>query len=121
MPLVLHHAEGDDENEQIDGVEAGETGEPELALGERSAAIGVVVGEDVTGDEEEHADEDVAVVDERIENAEVRRREMKENDGDGEQSANAGEGREGWSAVDCRPRDRSRRLSDLRLGFRSGL
>jgi hypothetical protein len=84
VPLVLHHAEGDDEYEQIDGIETGEAGEPELTLDQGTGTIGVVVGEDVAGDEEEDADEDVAVVDERIENAEVRRCEMKENDGDGE-------------------------------------
>ena len=32
VPLVLHHAEGDEEDEEIDGIETGEAGEPELAL-----------------------------------------------------------------------------------------
>ncbi len=72
VPLVLQHGDGDDEDEEIDGIETREAGEPELALGEGLRAVGVVVGEDVAGDEEEDADEDVAVVDEGIEEAEVR-------------------------------------------------
>ena len=71
VPLVLHHAEGDEEHEEVDGVEAGEAGEPELALDEGFGAVGVVVGEDVAGDEEEDTHEDVTVIDDGIEEAEV--------------------------------------------------
>ena len=59
-----------------------------------AAAVGVVVGEDVAGDEEEDADEDVAVVDEGVEKAEVRRREMKRMMKMARQGADAGEGGE---------------------------
>jgi hypothetical protein len=92
VPLISDHGDGEEEDEEIDRVEAGETGEPEFALAEGSAAIGVVVGEDVAGDKEEDADEDEAVVDEGIEKAEVRGREVKENDEDREEGADAGEG-----------------------------
>ena len=61
-------------------------------------AVSVVVGEDVAGDEEEDADEDIAVIDEGIEKAEVRRGEMEKNDEDGEEGADAGEGGQGWLA-----------------------
>ena len=117
VPLVLQHADGDDEDEEIDGIETGEAGEPELALAEGFAAVGVVVGEDVAGDEEEEADEDVAVVDEGIEKAEMRRREVEEDDEDGEQSADAGERREGRLASGGRLRSQCWRLHDLGLGL----
>ena len=47
MPLVTHHADGEQEHEEIDGIQTGETGEPELTLAKGLAAVGVVVGEDV--------------------------------------------------------------------------
>jgi hypothetical protein len=90
MPLVAHHADGEQENEEIDGIQTGETGEPELTLAKGFAAVGVVVGEDVAGDEEEDADEDIAVVDEGIKKTEVRRSEVEENDEDCEQGTDAG-------------------------------
>src|SRR5271154_6429702 len=105
MPLVLNHAYGEDEDEKIDGIEAGEAGEPELALGEGSAAIGVVVGEDVAGDEEEDADEDVSVVDEGVEKDEMRRGEEKEDDEDGKESADSCEGRKLGLSRSCRFRN----------------
>ena len=83
VPLVQNHAEGDDEDEEVDGIETREAGEPEVALDECFAAVGIVVGEDVTGDQEEDADEDVAVIDERVQKAEVGRREVEEDDEDG--------------------------------------
>jgi len=82
VPLVLHHAEGDEENEEIDGVETREACEPELALEECFAAVGIVVGKDVAGDEEEDANKDVAIVDEGVKKAEMRGREVEEDDKD---------------------------------------
>jgi hypothetical protein len=81
LPLALQHVEGEDEDEKIDGIESGEAGEPEVALDEGRGAVGVIVSEDVAGDEEEDADEDVAIVDDGIEETEMRRREVKEDDG----------------------------------------
>jgi hypothetical protein len=66
LPLVLHHPQRDEENEEIDGIETGEAREPELTFIEISAPVGIVVGEDIAGDEEEDADEDVSVVDEGV-------------------------------------------------------
>jgi hypothetical protein len=117
VPLVLEHADREDEDEEIDGIEARETGEPELALREGFAAVGVVVGEDVARDDEEDTDEDVSVIDEGIEEAEVRGREVKEDDEDGEQGADASEGGEGWLASGCGLMGRGRRLLDLGFGF----
>ena len=91
-PLVLDHARRYEQNEEIDGVETGEAGEPELALVEIAAAVGIVVGKDVAGDEEEDSNEDVSVVDEGVEKAEMRRGEVEEDDEDGEEGADAGEG-----------------------------
>ncbi len=90
VPLVLHHAERDEENEQVDGIKAGEAGQPELALDQSLRAVGVVVGEHVARDEEEHANEDIAIVDDRVEETQMRWREVKEDDEDGEQGADAG-------------------------------
>jgi hypothetical protein len=84
VPLILEHAEGEDEDKEIDGIETRDARKPKLAFAEGFAAVGVVVGKDVAGDEEEDADEDVAIVDERIEKAEVRRCEVEEDDEDGE-------------------------------------
>jgi hypothetical protein len=113
VPFVAHHGDGEQEHEEIDGIEAGETGEPELALAEGFAAVGVVVGEDVAGDEEEDADEDVTVVDEGIEKAEMGRREVEEDDEDREEGADAGECGQRWLA----------RVNGLgsRSGWRRGL
>ena len=83
-----------------------------------AAAVGVVVSEDIAGDQEEDADEDVAVVDEGVQKAEVRRREVKENDEDGEQGADAGEGGERGFAGGGRPS--GWHLSLLRLGLSLG-
>ena len=83
---------GDDEDQDVDGIETGEAGEPELALAEGDGAVGVVVGEDEAGEQEEEADEDVGVVDDGVEQAEVRRGEVEEDDADGEEGADAGEG-----------------------------
>jgi len=92
VPLVLNHAEREDQDQEIDGVEAGEASQPELALDEGPGTIGVVVGENVAGDEEEDADEDVAVINDGIKEPEVRWCEVKEDDEDGKESANAGKG-----------------------------
>ncbi len=82
-------------SQKIDGIETRESGEPELALDEGLCAVGVVVGEDVAGDKEEGADKDVAVVDDWVEKAEVRRREVEEDDGQGEQGTDTGKRRQG--------------------------
>ncbi len=84
VPLFLNHAERDDQDQEIDGVKTREAGQPKLPLDESLGAIGVVVGEDVAGDEEEDADEDVTVIDDGIKESEVRRREVEEDDEDGE-------------------------------------
>ena len=118
-PFVLHHADGDEEDEEINGIEAGDAGEPELTFTEGPGALRVVVGEDVTGDEKEDADEDIAVVDERIEKAKMGRREMKQDDSEGEQGADSCERRQrSLASVRCM-RNRRGRLSELgfRLGF----
>jgi hypothetical protein len=98
LPLVLNHAERDQENKEIDRIKAGETGEPEVALRKRIAAVGVVVGENVPGDEEEDSDKNIAVVDKWVEKTEVRRREMEQNDEDCKQCADAGECGQRWLA-----------------------
>jgi hypothetical protein len=69
VPFVLHHAKGDEENKEVDGIEPREACKPEFALEERFAAVGIVVGKDVAGDEEEDANKDVAIVDEGIKKA----------------------------------------------------
>ena len=79
------------QNKEIDRIETGETGQPKLALVEIAAAVGVVVGKDVAGDEEEDSNEDVSVVDEGIEKAKMRWGEVEEDDEDGEEGADAGE------------------------------
>ena len=117
MPLILHHADGEHEDEKVDRVKTREAGEPELALAECFGALGVVVGEDVAGDEEEDADKDVAVVDEWIENAEMRRREVEEDDGDSEKGANTGERRKWRLACGRGLRSRRVRLGSLRSGL----
>ena len=89
VPLVLDHAEGDEEHEEVDGVEAGEAGQPELTLDEGLRAVGVVLGEDVAGDEEEDANKDVAVVDDGVEEAEMWWGEVEEDDEDSEQGTDA--------------------------------
>ena len=33
VPLFLHHADGDEQDEEIDGIQARDAGQPELALG----------------------------------------------------------------------------------------
>src|SRR6202000_266043 len=105
--------------EEIDRIEAGETGKPELPFAEGFAAIGVVVSKNVTGDEKENSDEDKAVVDEGIENAQMRGREVKENDEDREQGADAGQRGQRWLTHLSGPRGWSGGRRDLycRLGF----
>src|SRR6266567_3604883 len=98
VPLQLEHLERDDQREQKDRIEPREAGQPELALDQRSGPIGVVVGQDVAGDQEEHVHEHVAVVDDPIQRSEVRRREVKEDDIEGEERANAREGGQRWFA-----------------------
>jgi hypothetical protein len=115
VPLILDHARGDEQNKKVDRIEAREAGEPELALVEILATVGVVVSKDVTGDEEEDADEDVSVVDKRVQNAEMGRREVEENDKDGKQCPNACEGGELWLAKGRRPRSLYLRLFDFEL------
>ncbi len=77
---------------KIDRIEPRETGEPELALVERGAAVEVVVGEDETRDQEEDVDEDEAVLNKGTKRAEVGRREVEENDIERQQGTDAGEG-----------------------------
>jgi hypothetical protein len=117
IPLVLHHTEGDDENEKIDRIKTREAGEPEVALDESFAAVSVVVGEDVAGDQEEDADEDITVIDKGIEKAKMGRREVEEDDEDGEEGADAGKRGQRRFAGKARPGGRSRRLSDFGLGL----
>ena len=117
MPLVANHGDGKEKDEEIDGVQPRETGEPELTFDQEFATVGVVVGEDVAGDEEEDADEDVAIVDEWKEKAEVRRREVEEDNREGEKGADAGERRQRRLARDCGLGSRSGRPLDLGFGL----
>jgi hypothetical protein len=110
VPLVLDHAEGDEQHEEVDGIEAREAGQPELTLDEGLRTVGVVIGEDVARDEEEDAYEDVAVVDDGIEQTEVWGGEVEEDDEDSEQGTNTGESWQGRLAdSDCK----GSRLFDL--------
>ncbi len=83
------------QGKQINGIEPREAGDPEVALVERLGAVGIVIRKDVAGDQEEDADEDVAAVDEGVEQAQMRRREVEEHNTEREQRANAGQGRQG--------------------------
>jgi hypothetical protein len=92
LPFDREQRKGEQEDEEVGGVEAGEAGYPEVAFDQSGGAAGVVVGEDEAGDQEEAADKDEAVVEDGLEPGEVRRGEVEEQDGDGEQRADAGEG-----------------------------
>jgi hypothetical protein len=103
-PFLAEERDGEREDEEVDGVDAGETGDVEATPGE-GGAVCVVVGEDESGDEEEEADEGEGVVDDGPENTRQGGREVEEHDVDREQGAQAGEGGE-------------RRLATGRIGGR---
>ena len=65
--LLRQHAHREQQAEGIDGIEAGEASRPEAARGERPplGAIGVVVGEDEAGKQQEETDRNVTAVDHR--------------------------------------------------------
>ena len=99
-PFQQEHGDADQHGEQIDGVQAGEARHPEVCLAYAALAVRVVVAEDEARDEEEETDEDEADIDERVEGdgrmarpGEAVGREMEHQDGEGEEGAQAGEGR----------------------------
>ncbi len=67
LDLLRQHAHRKQQAEGIDGIEPGEASGPEAARGERSllGAIGIVIGEDEAGEQQEEADRDVSAVDDR--------------------------------------------------------
>ncbi len=94
VPLADEHDDGQRQRECVDGVEAGEARAPEVTLLEWGGAAGVVVGEDVAGEQEEEADEDVGVIDDGVERPHVRRGEVEEHDVHREQGTHTGERRQ---------------------------
>ena len=87
-------APGKDEAEQVNGIDPRETGLPEADVVELAftGARCVVVGQDVTGEQDKEADGGVTGVDDRCENSKpIGIREMKENDVDGREGAQAGQ------------------------------
>ena len=94
VPLGLEHWERDGQREQVDRVEAGEAGAPELSLDQRRRAVDVVVREDVAGEKKENGNQGVGGVDHRRDEPHVRRGEVEEHDGEGKQGAETGERRQ---------------------------
>ena len=93
VPFILQHAQGQRENQKIDGIEAGEAGEPELPLDQGGGAVGVVVGQDKAGDEEEETHKHVRVIDDGIQVMQMRRREVEQHNIQSQQSSESGESR----------------------------
>src|SRR5579871_4584545 len=97
-PLQLKHLERDQQRKQVDRVEAREPGQPELPFHQRRPAVGIVIRKDVPGDQKEDVDEDKTILNERPQQTEMRRREVKQNDIEGKQCPNAGQRRQRWLA-----------------------
>jgi hypothetical protein len=93
LPLEAQERHGKDEDQQVNRVHAREARDVEAALVQHGA-VGVVVGKDEAGDQEEEADEGEGVIDQRPQKRGQRRREVEEHDIHGEQRAKAGQGRQ---------------------------
>ena len=95
VPFLHEHADGDQQGEEIDGIEARQTREPEIASAELAllGALGIVVGEHESGEQQEETDRGVAVVDNGRKGAEpFRIREVEEDDVESGEGPQAGEG-----------------------------
>ena len=95
VELRPEHAEGNNQAEEVDGVEPGESREPELAEAHFAArsAIGIVVGEDEAGEQKKEADRGVAVVDDGCQPAEGPGiGKVEEDQVEGREGAEAGQG-----------------------------
>ncbi len=95
--LLRQHTHGEQQTEGIDGIEAGEARGPKAARGERAAlgALGIVIGENETGKQQEKADGNVSAVDHRTQRSKrMRIGKMEEHQVEGGKTADAGEGRQ---------------------------
>jgi hypothetical protein len=93
MVLDDEHVAEKDQRQQVDGIEPGETGEPEIALAQ-VRPVGIVVGQHEAREQDEEPYKDVGVIDHRVQQLHVRRREVEQHDVHGQQRADASQSRQ---------------------------
>src|ERR1700733_15254027 len=95
--LLRQHAHGEQQTEGIDGIKAGEASGPKAACGERPTlgALGIVIGEDEAGEQQEEADGNVSAIDHRAQRSKrMRVGKMEEDQIGGGKTADARKGRQ---------------------------
>ena len=95
--LLHQHAYREQQAEGIDRIEAGETSRPKASRRERStfSALGIVIGEDEAGEQQEEADRNVPPVDNRAKRPKsMGIGKMEKDKIEGGETADTGEGRQ---------------------------
>src|SRR5271154_71743 len=93
--LLRQHAYGEQQTEGVNGIKAGEASGPKAARGEGPTlgAIGIVIGEDKAGKQQEEADGNVSAVDHGAQRSKrMRIGKMEEDQIEGGKTADAREG-----------------------------